>query len=41
VLDTTSVPVEIVAGETTSSLERVGVPVGIAAMLAVIVGSTV
>ena len=41
VLDTTSVPVEIVAGEATSSLERVGVPAGIAAMLAVIVGSAV
>jgi YjbE family integral membrane protein len=36
-LDTAPVPVEIVAGDSTSNLERVGVPAGIAAMLAVII----
>ncbi len=41
VLDTAPVPVEIVAGQSTSSLERVGVPAGIAAALAVIVSSAV
>ena len=41
VLDSAPVPVEIVAGETTSSIERVGVPAGIAAVLAVIVTSAV
>lgn len=39
VLDSASVPVEIVAGKTTSLIERVGVPAGIAAALAVIVTS--
>jgi nucleotide-binding universal stress UspA family protein len=33
VLDMARVPVEIVAGRSTSSIERVGVPAGIAAML--------
>ncbi len=41
VLDRAAVPVEIVAGETTSPLERVGVPAGIAAALALIVTSAV
>lgn len=41
VLDSASVPVEIVVGKTTSSLERMGVPAGIAAALAVIVTSAV
>jgi nucleotide-binding universal stress UspA family protein len=41
VLDTAPVPVEIIAGQSTSSLERVGVPAGIAAALAVIVTSAV
>jgi YjbE family integral membrane protein len=41
VLDRSPVPVEIVAGETTSPIERVGVPAGIAAALAVIVTSAV
>jgi nucleotide-binding universal stress UspA family protein len=41
VLDAAPVPVEIVAGAGTSSLERVGVPAGIAAALAVIVTSAV
>lgn len=41
VLDSAPVPVEIVAGASTSSLERLGVPAGIAAALAVIVSSAV
>jgi YjbE family integral membrane protein len=41
VLDTARVPVEIVAGSATSSLERLGVPAGIAAAVAVIVTSSV
>ncbi len=41
VLDKAPVPVEIVAGATTSPIERVGVPAGIAAALAVIVSSAV
>lgn len=41
VLDAAPVPVEIVAGETTSPIERVGLPAGIAAGLAIIVAATV
>ncbi len=39
VLDAACVPVEIIAGKSTSFIERVAVPVGIAAALAVIVSS--
>lgn len=41
VLDTARVPVEIIAGNTTSTLERVGVSAGVAAAVAVIVSSVI
>ena len=37
VLETATVPVEVVAGEAVSKLERFGVPAGVAATLALVV----